>query len=83
MRDFILHCTEAEIMLSGLAFFASIYLLFGFANGLLARKLLPALAPSLTQTLLEILVLIVWNEMHFYINPPVSTIQAPIRPFST
>lgn len=118
MRDFILNCSAAEIMLAGLTFFAGIYVAFGCANWLLTRKLLPALgigiqldprplgagqlkrefelsvlsilifglgmvfpwgflqlgwaqlavAPSLAQTLLEILVLIVWNEIHFYIN---------------
>lgn len=118
MREFLLNCSAAEIMLAGLAFFFSIYVLFGSLNWFLTHKLLSALGigvqldprplgagqlkreielsalsilifglgmifpwgllqfglaklaeePSLTQTLLEILILIVWNEIHFYIN---------------
>lgn len=118
MREFILNCTAIEIMLTGLAFFGSIYFVFGSLNWLLTHKLLPyfgigqqldprplgadqlkrecehslmsiiifglgmifpwgllqigwarlAIDPSLVQILAEILVLIVWNEIHFYIN---------------
>jgi Delta7-sterol 5-desaturase len=118
VREFILNCTVIEIMLAGIVFFFSIYLLFGCFNWFLTHQLLPyfgigqrldprplgvgqlkrefglslmsilifglgmifpwgllhlgwarlAIDPSLVQTLLEILVLIVWNEIHFYIN---------------
>lgn len=118
MREFILNCSAYEIMLSGVVFFASIYLIFGCANWLITRKILPifkvgifldprplgagqlkreyglsmlsimifglgmifpwgilqlgwaklAVNPSLAQVLFEIVILIVWNEIHFYIN---------------
>lgn len=118
MREYILNCTAAEIMITGLLFFAGTYLAFVALNLLLTRKLLPAVKigkvldprplaagqlqrelegsamsvvifglglvfpwgllklgwahlaidPSLAQLLLEMLVLIIWNEIHFYIN---------------
>ena len=118
MREFVLNCSAAEIMLVGLLFFAAIYLLFGGFNWFLTRKLLPAINigiqldprplgvgqlkreielsalsilvfglgmifpwgflqlgwaklaidPTLTQIIVEIFVLIIWNEIHFYVN---------------
>jgi len=118
MREYILNSSASNIMIAGLLFFGGIYLLFGCANWLLTRRLLPAIGvgkqldtrplaahqlqrelegslmsivifglgmifpwgllqlgwahlainPSAAQTLLEILVLIIWNEIHFYIN---------------
>lgn len=118
MREFILNCSAAEIMIAGLIFFAITYVMFVALNFLLTHTLLPAfnigkvldsrplaagqlqrelegsvmsivifglglvfpwgllklgwahlaIDPSLLQTLLEMLVLIIWNEIHFYIN---------------
>jgi Delta7-sterol 5-desaturase len=118
MREVLLNYTAIEIMLAGLAFFGSIYLVFGILNVLLTSHLLPyfgigvrldprplgvgqlkrelqlsfmsvvifgagmifpwgllqlgwanlAIDPSITRTTIEIFVLIVWNEIHFYIN---------------
>lgn len=68
LRELGLGQSRREIQLSVLTVF-----IFGvgviFPWGLLqlgwARL---AVAPSLTQTLVEMLVLVVWNEVHFYIN---------------
>jgi Delta7-sterol 5-desaturase len=118
MREILLNCTATEMMLMGLVFFGSIYVIFGGLNVFLTCKVLPhfgigvrldprplgvgqlkrelelsflsivvfgagmifpwgllqlgwaklAIAPSVTQTFVEILILIVWNEIHFYIN---------------
>lgn len=118
MREFVLHCSALEIALAGLAFFASIYLVFGALNYWLTVKLLPVMGigrvldprpltksqlqhellwsassivifgagmvfpwgllqlgwarlaenPTLVQVLIECLVLLMWNEVHFYTN---------------
>jgi sterol desaturase/sphingolipid hydroxylase (fatty acid hydroxylase superfamily) len=118
MHEFILNSSALEMMIAGVVFFTTSYMLFVGVNLLLTRNIFPAMnigkpldlrmadlgqsrreillsmltififgagvifpwgllqlgwaklavSPSLMQTLIEILLLIVWNEIHFYIN---------------